>query len=237
MRSTLLASAFALIAWSFPANPVAHAQGTGTSGEIRGTVTDPTGATAPKATVEIEDAEKGIRRTAVRGSDGEDQLMALPPSAYRVSARLAGFQTETHKNVVVNVGQTLILDFQLRVATGTTHIEVTSESPAVETARASQADTLVQQYITDLPIGRRDYLTFTLLVPGVSNSSTLADNADFRPKQTPQSALSFYGSNGRGNSVTVDVAEANDDAGCVRLNLSQRDLKQIHINSTKACPP
>src|SRR5258708_38838299 len=97
MRSTLLASAFALIAWSFPANPVAHAQGTGTSGEIRGTVTDPTGATAPKATVEIEDAEKGIRRTAVKGSDGEDQVTGVPPATYSVSARLARFQAETHK--------------------------------------------------------------------------------------------------------------------------------------------
>src|SRR5580704_2244840 len=230
MRSTLLASAFALIAWSFPANPVAHAQGTGTSGEIRGTVTDPTARTAPKATVEIEDTEKGIRRTAVTGSDGEYEVTGLPPSAYSVTVRLAGFQTETHRNVVVNVGQTLILDFQLRVATGTAQIEVTSESPAVETARASQADTLVQQYITDLPIGRRDYLTFTLLVPGVSNSSTLADNADFRPKQTPQSGLSFYGSNGRGNSVTVDGGEANDDAGGVRLTLSQDGVQEFQIN-------
>src|SRR6266481_438337 len=230
MRSTLLASAFLLMSSLFPPNPVAYAQGTGTSGEIRGTVTDPTGGTGTKATVEIEDSEKGIRRTALTGSDGEYQVTGLPPSTYSVTVRLAGFQTETHRNVVVNVGQTLILDFQLRVATGTTHIEVTSESPAVETARASQADTLVQQYITDLPIGRRDYLTFTLLVPGVSNSSTLADNADFRPKQTPQSGLSFYGSNGRGNSVTVDGGEANDDAGGVRLTIGQDAVQEFQIN-------
>jgi Carboxypeptidase regulatory-like domain/TonB dependent receptor len=230
MRSTLLAVALGLSAWLFPVNPAVHAQGTGTSGEIRGTVTDSTGGTVPKAIVEVEDAEKGIRRTAVTENDGEYQVAGLPPSAYSVTVRLAGFQTETHRNVVVNVGQTLILDFQLRVATGMAQIEVTGESPAVETARASQADTLVQQYITDLPIGRRDYLTFTLLVPGVSNSSTLADNADFRPKQTPQSGLSFYGSNGRGNSVTVDGGEANDDAGGVRLNLSQDAVQEFQIN-------
>src|SRR6266481_1915993 len=230
MRSTLLACAFVLTAWLFPANPVAYAQGTGTSGEIRGTVTDPTGGTAPKATVEIEDSEKGIRRTALTGSDGEYQVTGLPPSAYSVTVRLAGFQTETHRNVVVNVGQTLILDFQLRVATGTAQIEVTSEAPTVETARGSQADTLVQQYIADLPIGRRDYLTFTLLAPGVSNSNTIADNADFRVKQTPQSGLSFYGSNGRGNSVTVDGGEANDDSGGVRLNLSQEAVQEFQIN-------
>src|ERR1700720_2888311 len=230
MRSSLQGSAFFLIASLFPASPVAHAQGTGTSGEIRGTVTGPTGGTAPQSTGEIEDAEKGIRRTAVTGSDGEYRVTGLPPSAYSVTVRLTGFQTESHRNVVVNVGQILILDFQLRVASGTAQIEVTSETPAVETARASQADTLVQQYITDLPIGRRDYLTFTLLVPGVSNSSTLADNADFRPKQTPQSGLSFYGSNGRGNSVTVDGGEANDDAGGVRLNLSQDAVQEFEIN-------
>lgn len=230
MRSTLLASSFVLIACLFPPNSVAYAQGTGTSGEMRGTVTDPTGGIVPKATVEIEDAEKGIRRTAITGSDGEFQVMGLPPSTYSVTVRLAGFQTETHRNVVVNVGQTLILDFQLRVATGTAQIEVTGELPAVETARASQADTLVQQYIADLPIGRRDYLTFTLLAPGVSNSNTIADNADFRVKQTPQSGLSFYGSNGRGNSVTVDGGEANDDAGGVRLNLSQDAVQEFQIN-------
>src|SRR6266478_9044587 len=230
MRLTLLACAFVLTAWLFPANPMAHAQGTGTSGEIRGTVTDPTGGTAPKATVEIEDSEKGIRRTALTGSDGEYQVTGLPPSTYSVTVRLAGFQTETHRNVVLNVGQTLILDFRLRVATGTAQIEVTSEAPTVETARGSQADTLVQQYIADLPIGRRDYLTFTLLAPGVSNSNTIADNADFSVKQTPQSGLSFYGSNGRGNSVTVDGGEANDDAGGVRLNLSQDAVQEFQIN-------
>jgi len=57
-------------------------------------VTDPTGGTAPKATAEVEDTEKGIRRTAVTGSDGEYQVTGLPPSTYSVTVRLAGFQTE-----------------------------------------------------------------------------------------------------------------------------------------------
>jgi hypothetical protein len=51
MRSTLLASAFALWAWLFPASALTLAQGTGTSGEVRGMVTDATGGTVPKATV------------------------------------------------------------------------------------------------------------------------------------------------------------------------------------------
>src|ERR1700674_21526 len=67
-------------------------------------------------------------------------------------------------------------------------------------------------------------------MPGVSDSTHLADDQDFRVKQTPQSGLSFYGSNGRGNSVTVDGGEANDDSGGVRLTLSQDAVQEFQIN-------
>jgi hypothetical protein len=81
-----------------------------------------------------------------------------------------------------------------------------------------------------LPISRRHYLTFTLLIPGASNSTRLTDDQDFRVKQVPQSGLSFYGSNGRGNSVTVDGGEVNDDEGGVRLTVSQDAVQEFQIN-------
>ena len=73
---------------------IARAQGGGTSGEIRGTITDPTGATVPKATVTVEDSEKGIRRTAVTETDGEYRVTGLPPASYTVTIETSGFQTE-----------------------------------------------------------------------------------------------------------------------------------------------
>src|SRR6185503_1404978 len=70
----------------------------------------------------------------------------------------------------------------------------------------------------------------TLLAPGVVDSNALADNTDFRVAQTPQSGISFYGNNGRGNSITVDGAEANDQGGGVRANLSQEAVQEFQIN-------
>jgi len=58
----------------------------------------------------------------------------------------------------------------------------------------------------------------------------MAGDQDFRVKQTPQSGLSFYGSNGRGNSVTVDGGEANGDSGGVRPTLSQDAVQEFQIN-------
>src|SRR5206468_8696573 len=109
-------------------------------------------------------------------------------------------------------------------------VDVSREAAVVDTERAGQSNTIEQRYIRDLPINRRDYLTYTLLMPGVSDSTRVASDLDFRVKQTPQSGLSFYGSNGRGNSVTVDGGEFNDDAGGVRLNLSQDAVQEFQVN-------
>ncbi|HEV2386602.1 MAG TPA: TonB-dependent receptor [Candidatus Acidoferrales bacterium] len=210
-------------------NP-ARAQGVGTSGNLSGTVTDPSGAVVPKATIIAAETARGTRATATSDETGRYQLTGLLPATYNVTAEMTGFETQTQQGVVVNVGASVIVDFHLKVAAKAQAVEVTAAPLVVETERGSQANTLTQQDISQLPIDRRDYLTFTLLLPGVSNSTRLADDQDFRVKQTPQSGLSFYGSNGRGNSVTVDGAEANDDAGGVRLTLSQDAVQEFQVN-------
>jgi len=207
-----------------------HAQGVGSSGNITGTVSDPSGAGIPKATILAVETDKGIQHTTETDTSGDYRLVGLPPTTYDVTVKIAHFQTEIQKGVILTVGATVVVDFRLKLASGSEVVEVTTEPPAVETKLSHQADTINQQYIKELPIDRRDYLTFTLLMPGVSDSTRLAGNLEFRVKQTPQSGLSFYGSNGRGNSVTVDGGEANDDSGGVRLTLSQEAVQEFQIN-------
>src|SRR5262245_47285268 len=209
---------------------LAHAQGVGASGDITGAVTDPTSAVIANATVTVTDVEKGTRRTIATDSTGEYRALSLLPSTYSVAVAKTGFQTEIAKNVVVTIGQTTLVDFHMKLSGVSEAVEVTTEPPVVDTERSHQANVITEQLIQDLPINRRDYLTFTLLAPGVSNSTRMAADQDFRVKQTPQSGLSFYGSNGRGNSVTVDGGEANDDAGGVRLTLSQEAVQEFQIN-------
>lgn len=212
------------------ASSVAYAQGVGSSGEITGTVTDSSGGVVLKATANVVDTQTGLKRTAITDSTGQFRVAGLPPATYDISAEMPGFATEIRKGVAVAIGQTVISDFKLSPSKVATIIEVTDRPPVVETERSSQADTIPQQYITDLPVDRRDYLTFTLLAPGVSDSTRLAGDQDFRVKQTPQSGLSFYGSNGRGNSITVDGGETSGDSGGVRLTVGQDDVQEFQIN-------
>ena len=227
MRSFKLLSIF-LICLSITS--LACAQGVGASGELKGTVTDPSGAIVAGANVTITDVARGIKRSASTDATGEFRVPGLAPATYSVSVNKSGFQPEIAKAVVVTIGQTTTVDFKMKLSKVSEQIEVTAEAPVVETDKAHQAEVISQQYIQDLPINRRDYLTFTLLAPAVSDSTRMASDQDFRVKQTPQSGLSFYGSNGRGNSVTVDGGEANDDAGGVRLNLGQDAVQEFQIN-------
>jgi hypothetical protein len=212
------------------ATPVASGQGVGTSGGISGTVTDPQGGVLPKASVVAVEMAQGSQYSATTDETGQYRLTNLLPGTYKVTVKIDRFETQAMTGVVVNVGETVSLDIHLKLATTTQTVEVSAIPPVVETERGSQANTITQQYIEDLPIDRRDYLTFTLLLPGVSDSTRLADDQDFRVKQTPQSGLSFYGSNGRGNSITVDGGEAQDDAGGVRPTIGQDAVQEFQVN-------
>lgn len=206
------------------------AQGVGTSADIRGTIRDSSGALLPNVSVTIIETGREATRSALTDSTGQFRATRLSPGTYDVRAELPGFETQVLKNVSLNLGETTVVEFRLKVSPRKEVVEVMSLPPTVDTERSSQANSVPERYVTELPIDRRDYLTFALLMPGVSNSNTIADNADFRVKQTPQSGLSIYGSNGRGNSVTVDGGEANDDAGGVRLNVSQDAVQEFQIN-------
>ena len=158
---------------------VVHAQGVGSSGDLRGTLRDASGAVLPKATVVVVDTQTGLRRTALTDSTGQFQLAGLSPATYDVTAQASGFGTEIQKGVVVYVGQTAIADFQMKPSQVATVVQVSGEPVAVDPERGGQADSINQEYISRLPISRRDYLTFTLLMPGVANSTRLTDDQDF----------------------------------------------------------
>ena len=208
----------------------ALAQAGGSSSEIRGRISDPNGAVVSGATVTVADASRGFSRTATTDAQGEYRFISLPPGTYQLRIEAGGFSTQVKNSVQVTVGQIADQDFSLRVGDATATVEISGDPPLIETDSSQQSTTVGERFIRDLPIDRRDYLTFTLLAPGVVDSNALADNTDFRVAQTPQSGISFYGNNGRGNSITVDGSEANDQGGGVRSNLSQEAVQEFQIN-------
>jgi hypothetical protein len=208
---------------------VVFGQASASTAALKGMVTDSEGALVPRAAVTAVDTAKGTTHTVNTNNVGQYQLLLLPPGTYGVKVDLQGFAPQV-KNICVTVGQVAVLDFQLAIGTTEQIIEVTAAAPLIESERVQQSNTIEEQYIRNLPIDRRDYLTLGLLAPGIVDSNALADDADLRLAQAPQSGLSLYGSNGRGNNITVDGSEANSRSSGVRPTLSQEAVQEFQIN-------
>ena len=206
------------------------AQSNATSGQLQGTISDVNGGILSGVAVIVTNDETGLERAATTDVLGIFRVLLLPAGTYDLAASLDGFQSARVTGVRINVGQIAIQNITLELGTVETVVEVTGAPLLVESERSQQENTLLEEYVEGLPIDRRDYLTFSLLAPGVVDSNALADNADFRVAQTPTSGLSFYGSNGRGNSVSVDGGEADDGTGGVRLTPSQDAIAEFQIN-------
>jgi hypothetical protein len=225
MKTTLAAAGMMLSLFA-----ALSAQPAGESGELLVVVTDPSGAVVSGARLELRNPQTGWERTGVTAENGEFRFLIVPSGVYDLRIEKEGFQRHVAHELRVIIGHITAYPARLEIGATTEVIEVSAVTAVVETERTHQANTLEYEFVQNLPIDRRDYLTFTLLAPGIVDSTALADNTDFRVAQTPNSGLSFYGSNGRGNSVTVDGGEANDAAGGVRTTLSQEAVEEFQIN-------
>ena len=208
----------------------AQAQTNVAYGELYGVVTSPGGGSIPGATVTLENAATGLKRQTTTNLSGAYRFLLISPGSYEVRVERSGFRGADRKGVDVFVGQATALDVRMELGQLPQSVLV-EESPAtVDTQQAHPASFMGEAWIRDLPIDRRDFLTFVLLAPGVSDAKGLAGDTDLRVKQTPTRGLSFFGSNGRGNTVTVDGGEMNDGSGGVRSTISQEAVQEFQTN-------
>jgi Carboxypeptidase regulatory-like domain/TonB-dependent Receptor Plug Domain len=161
---------FPLLALLFAAL-AAQAQ-SGNAGAVHGTVTDPTGAVIPKATVHLSNQVSGFERTATTDATGQFQFANVPFNPYRMSISANGF-APTSQNVEIrsSVGTTLTL--VLQIAGNTQTVTVESEGPQVEDTSTYHTD-VDRDMFTKVPLesvssGLSALVTQT--VPGVSADS------------------------------------------------------------------
>lgn len=175
-------------------------------GTILGTVTDQSGAVVAGATVKIKNANTGLERTTVTGSDGSYSVPELPTGSYSVAVSQPGFQTAITNDVTVNVATERRVDAALKPGQVSEQIQVSGEElPQVETTNTELGGVFTQETVKDLPINGRDYTKLIFLTPGVSGS----------PDQITDSPGSFgefsmNGARGRSNNYLLDGTDMND---------------------------
>ena len=100
---------------------------------LQGTVTDPSGALIPNATVEVRNARTGIAATLKTDEGGRYRQPLLQPGEYEVRVKAEGFQTSVRSSIALAVGQECVADFQLQVGSTNTEVTVAAQMSAVNT--------------------------------------------------------------------------------------------------------
>jgi hypothetical protein len=140
------------------------------SSDLRGTVTDSTGATIPGAKVTIVNTETGVTTELTTNAAGIYDSVSIRTGRYRVTFTKEGFETLVREGVTLDVGA-LSLDAQLTVGTSQQTIQVTAEAPLLRTETGEQSSTLRSDVMAQLPNIGQDWENFEKVLPGFQNAN------------------------------------------------------------------
>src|SRR5512143_994940 len=204
---------------------VALAQTDVTTSRINGTVRDATGVALPGVSVEGKNLETGLTANAVTDEKGSYRLLNLPTGRYSVTAKLAGFKTETRPEIRLLLGSTPTADFTLDVTGVAESVTVTSELPVVEVGNTSASTTIQTEQVKALPLNGRNFTDLVLLTPQTR-------------RESERGTLSISGQRGLNTNVTVDGADFNNPffggtvggaEGRAPLAMSEESIKEISV--------
>jgi hypothetical protein len=140
------------------------------SADLRGTVTDSTGAVIPGAKVTIINTETGVTLEFTTNDAGIYDSVSIRPGKYRIIFNKEGFGKLLRDGVTLDVG-VLSIDAQLAVGSSQQEIQVTAEAPLLKTETGDQSETLRSTIMAQLPNIGQDWQSFEKVLPGFQNAN------------------------------------------------------------------
>src|ERR1700739_2280430 len=147
------------------------------NGNINGLVSDSTNAAVTDAEVVAGNDVTGIQYTTKSNSEGIYVLPNLPPGPYRVQVSKIGFKTLVKPDIVLNVQDSLSINFTLLVGAFHEIVTVQGGAPLVNTENPAVSTVIDQTYVKNMPLNGRSFQDLILLTPGVVTQSPQNSNS------------------------------------------------------------
>jgi outer membrane receptor protein involved in Fe transport len=144
------------------------------TGQITGTVFDPSGAIIANSTVTVKSPSTGLNRRTTTTGDGTFSFPNLPPGVYTLSAESAGFAT-IEQQVQLTVGAKVGVDLKLRVGAAATVVEVSATAGAVNTETQTVSTNISTREVTGLPTLTRNPYDLVLTAGNVSSEEPASE--------------------------------------------------------------
>ncbi len=174
------------------------------SGDLTGTIYDPTGAVVASAKVTATNEATSVSSTTVSTSTGQYRIANLPAGSYTVSVNAPGFAQAQTKNVQVSLNQVATANVTLQVSTASQTVEVTEAAATLDTTTAQVQTTFGSEASMDLPMSSMGagVINLSLLNAGVSTSGAVGAGT----------GPSVGGQRPRNNNYTIEGIDNNNTA-------------------------
>jgi len=198
-----------------------------TTGELAGTVTDPSGAVVANAPVQLKNLDDGSVNNGKTSADGYYKFAYLKPGNYSIKVNAPGFQA-SEKRTVVALGASASLNFQLGLGASTTTVEVTTAAQAIETEDANLTANFNSRQLDLLPNPGNDLSAVALTAPGVVMNT--AGGSQFGG-----GTFEVNGLPATSNLFTLDGSNDNDpyfninNSGATNLTLGLNDVSESTV--------
>lgn len=227
-----LIALFGTLAFLPSSEPAAFAQ-TVISGDVAGTVTDPSGAVVPNATVVAKSLDTGAVKSVVTSVTGTYRFSLLKPGQYAITVNAPGFQSSV-LNLRVAAGIVASGDIHLGVSSSSQTVQVSANvEPLIHTEDANIATSFTQQQIQAMPNPGNDITFMGQLAPGSTiNTTTQATNGLFG-----YGNFSSFGLPATSNNFTVNGTDENDpffnvnNSGATNLLLGNNEISESTVIS------
>src|SRR5437660_7472833 len=198
------------------------------TGNIQGTVSDPSSAAVAQAKVTLINVATQVSATTTTDASGSYRFLSLAPGSYKITVEASGF-SKAESTVNLETNQNLNVPISLKVGTATEAVTVTAEAPLVNTAETRNQLTLETQELSTLPVAGRNMLSLVSLAPGVSGLGLMGGPGV--ASGTPGTGVDNYSTetavdvsvNGQGSVANMWIVDGLDVTSAIRqgvLNLT-----------------
>ena len=152
-------------------------------------------------------------------------------------AEAQGFKTQTRSTITLKVQDRLRVEFQMAVGSVSENIDVTEETPIVQTETSSLGQVITTTQITELPLNGRDYIQLATLSTGVVRTSSGTNGNSGGSSTGGQNSFVANGTRGTLNNFLLDGIDnnSNDNGGVVlRTNVDAIQEFKLQTNSYSA---
>jgi hypothetical protein len=173
---------------------------------LRGTVTDPSGAAVPKATVTLTNVDVNTPRTTTTGPQGDYSFLSLPPGNYQLVVETAGFERYVQTKLQLLVNSPATLNVTLKLGSVNETVAVTAQTPLLNLADASIGNAFNEMQVKQIPLEGRNVPDLLTLQAGVVYTGNRPDV----DKDHDTRSGSVNGARSDQSNVTLDGVDVND---------------------------